>query len=81
MKRKTYPLSHGANRFGPTTVDVALEFGRFRELFRQRRLLADGVPVELGTRAFDLRLVLLEADGLLVSKRRRQGSPPELATA
>jgi DNA-binding winged helix-turn-helix (wHTH) protein len=31
-------------------------------------LLADGVPVELGTRAFDLLLVLLEADGLLITK-------------
>jgi DNA-binding winged helix-turn-helix (wHTH) protein len=32
-------------------------------------LLADGAPVELGTRALDLLLVLLEADGSLVSKR------------
>jgi len=37
-------------------------------LLRRRRLLADGVPVELGTRAFDLLLVLLEADGALVTK-------------
>ena len=35
---------------------------------RRRQLLADGVPVELGTRAFDLLLVLLEADGSLVTK-------------
>jgi DNA-binding winged helix-turn-helix (wHTH) protein len=35
---------------------------------RQRQLLADGVPIELGTRAFDLLLVLLEADGSLVTK-------------
>jgi len=48
--------------------DAALEFGRFRVLLRQRLLLADGVPVEMGTRAFDLLLVLLEADGLLVTK-------------
>ena len=45
-----------------------LEFGRFRVLLRRRQLLADGVPVELGTRAFDLLLVLMEADGLLVTK-------------
>ena len=44
------------------------EFGRFRVLLRRRQLLADGKPVELGTRAFDLLLVLLEADGLLVTK-------------
>jgi DNA-binding winged helix-turn-helix (wHTH) protein len=35
---------------------------------RRRQLLADGVPVKLGTRAFDLLLVLLEADGSLVTK-------------
>jgi DNA-binding winged helix-turn-helix (wHTH) protein len=38
-------------------------------LLRRRRLLADGVPVELGTRAFELLLVLLEADGSLVTKK------------
>ena len=37
-------------------------------LRRHRRLIADGVPIELGTRAFDLLLVLLEADGALVTK-------------
>ncbi|MGA7264363.1 MAG: winged helix-turn-helix domain-containing protein [Stellaceae bacterium] len=62
------PLPQGANRSSPASADPALEFGRFRVLLRQRQLLADGVPVELGTRAFDLLLVLLEADGLLVSK-------------
>ena len=49
-------------------ADAALEFGSLRVLLRRRRLLADGVPVELGTRAFDLLLVLLEADGALVTK-------------
>jgi DNA-binding winged helix-turn-helix (wHTH) protein len=37
-------------------------------LLRRRWLLADGVAVELGARAFDLLLVLLEADGALVTK-------------
>ena len=37
-------------------------------LLRQRQLIADGVPVKLGTRAFDLLTVLLEADGSLVTK-------------
>jgi DNA-binding winged helix-turn-helix (wHTH) protein len=68
IKANTYPLWHDANRSSPGTADAALEFGRFRVLLRQRQLLADGVPVELGTRAFDLLLVLLEADGLLVPK-------------
>ena len=49
-------------------VEPALEFGRFRVLLRQRQLVADGVPIELGTRALDLLLVLLETDGSLVSK-------------
>ncbi len=35
---------------------------------RQRQLLADGVSVELGTRAFDLLMVLIDADGALVTK-------------
>jgi DNA-binding winged helix-turn-helix (wHTH) protein len=45
-----------------------LEFGRFRVLLRRRQLVADCVPIELGTRAFDLLLVLLEVDGSLVTK-------------
>ncbi len=49
-------------------AEATLEFGRFRVLLRQRQLVADGVPIELGTRAFDLLLVLLEADGSLVTK-------------
>ncbi|MGC2203053.1 MAG: winged helix-turn-helix domain-containing protein, partial [Stellaceae bacterium] len=68
MNTNTNPPPRGANRSSSATADAALEFGRFRVLLRQRQLLADGVPVELGTRAFDLLLVLLEADGSLVSK-------------
>src|SRR6266478_1777952 len=49
-------------------AEATLEFGRFRVLLRQRKLVADGVPIELGTRALDLLLVLLEADGSLVTK-------------
>jgi DNA-binding winged helix-turn-helix (wHTH) protein len=53
---------------GPAENGVMLEFGRFRVLLRQRQLLADGAPVALGTRAFDLLMVLLEANGSLVTK-------------
>ena len=67
LLRENPPL-HGANRPSSATADAALEFGRFRVLLRRRQLFADGVPVELGTRAFDLLLVLLEADGALVTK-------------
>jgi DNA-binding winged helix-turn-helix (wHTH) protein len=49
-------------------VEAALVFGRFRVLLRPRQLVADGTPIELGTRAFDLLLVLLAANGSLVTK-------------
>jgi DNA-binding winged helix-turn-helix (wHTH) protein len=48
--------------------DAAFEFGHSRVLVRERQLLIDGVPVELGARAFDLLLALLKADGVLVTK-------------
>ena len=51
---------------------AALEFGNFRVLLRQRRLLAGGVPVELGARAFDILMALIEADGALVTKDELQ---------
>src|SRR5271167_4225903 len=46
----------------------AVEFGRFRLLPRRRELRADGVAVELGSRAFDILMVLTEARGALVTK-------------
>jgi predicted ATPase/DNA-binding winged helix-turn-helix (wHTH) protein len=46
----------------------SFEFGRFRVLPRRRQLLAGDAPVELGTRAFDVLMVLLEARGKLVTK-------------
>jgi|SRR5271165_7366293 len=66
--RRRYPLRQGGNASHRATAGEALEFSRFRVLLRQQQLLADGVPVELGTRAFDLLLALLEADGSLVTK-------------
>jgi DNA-binding winged helix-turn-helix (wHTH) protein len=62
------PLPHGEYESRQTMADAALGFGRFRVLLRPRQLLADGVLVELGTRAFDLLLALAEADGSLVTK-------------
>lgn len=59
-----------AHRAGPT--DTTLEFGHFRVLLRQRRLLAGGAPVELGARAFNILMVLIEADGALVTKDELQ---------
>jgi DNA-binding winged helix-turn-helix (wHTH) protein len=67
--RRKNPLPHGVSWSGRATAAGAdLEFGRFRVMRRRRQLLADGLPVELGTRAFDLLLALLEADGSLVIK-------------
>ena len=67
--RRRNPLPHRAS-WSPraTAASADLEFGRFRVLLRQRQLLADGIPVELGARAFDVLIVLLEADGALVTK-------------
>src|SRR5437764_14339254 len=65
---REHPPLNSADRPSEAAAEETLEFGRFRVLLRQRQLLADGVPVELGTRAFDLLLALLEADGSLVSK-------------
>jgi DNA-binding winged helix-turn-helix (wHTH) protein len=67
-RASTYPPRQPANRSSWQSAEATLEFGRFRVPLRRRQLFADGVPVELGTRAFDLLLVLLEADGALVTK-------------
>jgi len=69
LSRLRNPLPRGGNASHRATAGEAIEFSCFRVLLRQRQLLADGVPVELGTRAFDLLLVLLEADGSLVTKQ------------
>jgi predicted ATPase/DNA-binding winged helix-turn-helix (wHTH) protein len=45
-----------------------VEFGRFRVVPRRRELLADGRSIELGGRAFDVLIALIEASGTLVSK-------------
>src|ERR1700737_729383 len=58
----------GASRTSGAAAEATLKFGRFHVLLRQRQLVAAGVPVEGGARVFDLLLVLLEADGSLVTK-------------
>lgn len=45
-----------------------LAFGRFRINTRRRELLADGAPVDLGARAFDVLMALIAAEGGLVTK-------------
>jgi len=59
MRRYRLPLIK--RQTSPAATDATLELGRFRGLSQQPQLLADSVPVELGTRAFDLLMVLIEA--------------------
>jgi TolB-like protein/cytochrome c-type biogenesis protein CcmH/NrfG len=48
--------------------DGTMRFGRFEVHRAQRKLLADGRPVELGDRAFDVLLALMAAEGAMVGK-------------
>jgi DNA-binding winged helix-turn-helix (wHTH) protein len=66
VRRDNPPMTRAWS--SPTAAETTLEFGRFRVLLRQRQLVGDRGPIELGTRALDLLLVLLEADGSLVTK-------------
>jgi predicted ATPase/DNA-binding winged helix-turn-helix (wHTH) protein len=45
-----------------------IAFGRFRVLPHRRELLADGQPIRLGGRAFDVLMALIEARGGVISK-------------
>src|SRR5208282_2062078 len=45
-----------------------VEFGRFRVVPHRRELLADGRPIKLGGRDFDVLIALIEASGTVVSK-------------
>jgi DNA-binding response OmpR family regulator len=47
---------------------AVIRFRRFQLLPGARQLLADGEPIELGSRAFDLLVVLLESRGSLITK-------------
>jgi predicted ATPase/DNA-binding winged helix-turn-helix (wHTH) protein len=47
---------------------AAIEFGRFRVLPHRREVLAEGRPLDVGGRAFDVLMVLIEASGAVVSK-------------
>jgi DNA-binding response OmpR family regulator len=54
--------------FPRTEFDTAIRFGRFCVRPRSRQMFADERQIELGSRAFDLLLVLLHARGTLVTK-------------
>ncbi|MGA2996597.1 ATP-binding protein [Bradyrhizobium sp.] len=52
----------------PAETPVAIEFGRFRVLPHRRELLAEGQLLDLGGRAFDVLMALIETSGAVVSK-------------
>jgi DNA-binding response OmpR family regulator len=56
------------SEFARVNPAPTIRFGPFCVHPRSRKLFADGQPVDLGSRAFDLLIVLLEAQGALVSK-------------
>ena len=47
---------------------ASVEFGRFRILPHRRQVLADGQPIELGGRAYDVLIALIEANGAVLAK-------------
>ena len=47
---------------------AGIAFGRFQVLPHRRELLADGQPLNLGGRAYDVLMTLIEARGTVVSK-------------
>src|SRR5213593_107164 len=53
---------------GLPEVPATIEFGRFKVIRHRRELLADGRPVELGGRAFDTLMALIEARGTVLDK-------------
>src|SRR5260370_16158791 len=47
---------------------ATIEFGHFRIVPHRRELLADGRPIRLGGRTFDVLMTLIEGQGAIVSK-------------
>src|SRR6267378_7326382 len=50
-----------------------IEFGRFRIVPHRRELLADGRPIRVGGRTFDVLMALIEGQGAVVSKDALMG--------
>src|ERR1700745_4043433 len=54
--------------YAASEAPAGISFGRLLLLPHRRELLADGQPVKLGGRAFDVLMALIEARGAVVSK-------------
>ena len=52
----------------PSDPPAIIEFGHFSILPHRRQLLAEGRPIALGGRAFDLLMALIDEPGAVVSK-------------
>ena len=52
----------------PAQAPAAIEFGRFSVLQHRREVLTAGRPLDVGGRAFDVLMVLIDASGAVVSK-------------
>src|SRR5438309_3754256 len=50
-----------------------IEFGHFRVVPRRREILADGRPIHLGGRTFDVLMALIEGQGAVVAKDALMG--------
>src|SRR5260370_29141033 len=50
-----------------------IEFGHFRVVPRRRELLAEGKPIHLSVRTFDVLMALIEGQGAVVSKDALMG--------
>ncbi|HEY2540730.1 MAG TPA: winged helix-turn-helix domain-containing protein, partial [Stellaceae bacterium] len=56
------------SKASPSETPAIIEFGRFVVLPHRRELLANGLPIKLGGRAFDVLMALIEARGTVLSK-------------
>jgi DNA-binding response OmpR family regulator len=68
LRDRSQPQIAGFRLVSVNDSDTVIRFGRFCILPRTRQFLAEGRPVEVGSRAFDVLMVLVEARGELVSK-------------
>jgi DNA-binding winged helix-turn-helix (wHTH) protein len=54
-------------------LPASIGFGRFRVLPHRREMIADGKPIKVGGRAFDILMALIEARGAVVTKDALKG--------